>query len=347
MWLISAKDLQFRLRRFVIAVAVTAIVFGMALAFDSIKRALQAEVPRIVGLFHADGWVVARGASGPFTTAQVIPSSTAAELRDEPGVGRADPVVVSRSVVDAGERVDVNVVGYRLGGLGTPPTDEGRAPRSRGEVVVTEPIDAVIGTRIRLGGKVLRVVGRNADARYNFGVPTVFISLADAQTLAFDARPLAMAVAVTGSPRLPPGLALLSNDQVEDDMRRVIKGGIGTIDFTSALLWLVAAGIIGSISYLTALERTRDFAVFKATGMPGRTIAGGLAAQAVFLAIVSAFVAIGLAHLIVLGIPFPADIGGASILQLVVISVVVGILASFASLRRLRTTDPAVAFGGA
>jgi putative ABC transport system permease protein len=156
-----------------------------------------------------------------------------------------------------------------------------------------------------------------------------------------------MAVAVTGSPRLPPGLALLSNDQVEDDMRRVIKGGIGTIDFTSALLWLVAAGIIGSISYLTALERTRDFAVFKATGMPGRTIAGGLAAQAVFLAIVSAFVAIGLAHLIVLGIPFPADIGGASILQLVVISVVVGILASFASLRRLRTTDPAVAFGGA
>jgi putative ABC transport system permease protein len=146
---------------------------------------------------------------------------------------------------------------------------------------------------------------------------------------------------------LPPDLALLSNADVEDDMRRVIEGGITTIDFTSVLLWLVAAGIIGSITYLTALERTRDFAVFKATGMPMRTIAGGLAAQAVILALAAALIAVGLAHLIVLGIPFPADIGAPSVVQLVVVSVVVGLLASFASLRRIRTTDPALAFGGA
>jgi putative ABC transport system permease protein len=277
----------------------------------------------------------------------VLPSSIAADLRQQREVTRADPVVVSRSVVDAGEQLDVNVVGHRIDGLGTPPVDEGRPARSRGEAVVTEPIDAAVGDRIRLGGQAFRVVGRNEDARYNFGVPTVFLSLADAQALAFDGRPLAMAVAVEGAPRLPAGLALLSNGDVEDDMRRVIEGGISTIDFTSVLLWLVAAGIIGSITYLTALERTRDFAVFKATGMPMRTIAGGLAAQAVVLAVAAALIAVGLAHLIVLGIPFPADIGAPSIVQLVVIAIVVGLVASFASLRRIRTTDPALAFGGA
>ena len=347
MWLISAKDLQFRLRRFVIAVTVTAIVFGMALAFDSIKRALQAEGPRIVALFDADRWVVAKGVTGPFTTAQVIPSSVATELRRQQGVRRADPVVVSRSVLEADKDFDVNVIGFRVGGLGTPPTDEGRAPRANDEVVITEPISADVGSKVRLGGATFRVVGRNQNASFNFGIPTVFVPLASSYELVFDSRPLANAVAVRGTFKLPAGLEALTNDDVEEDMRRPLKGGISTIDFVSLLLWLLAAGIIGSIIYLTALERSRDFAVFKATGMPMRIITGGLAAQSVFLALIAAIIAVGLAHLIVLGIPFPSDISPASIAQLVVISLVVGLVASVSSLRRVRHTDPALAFGGA
>jgi len=346
MWMISARDLQFRLRRFVIAVAVTAIVFGMALAFDSIKRALQAEGPRIVAVFDADGWVVAKGVSGPFTTAQVVPADLAEELVAS-GATKADPVVVGRSTADANERLDVNVIGFRLGGLGSPPVDEGRVPRARGEVVVTNPMDVEIGGRIRFGTETFRVVGRNHSARYNFGDPTVFLALRDAQALAYGGRPLATAIAVKGSPEVPGELDFLTNVQVEDDMRRPIEGGISTINFTSLLLWLIAVGIIGSIIYLTALERTRDFAVFKATGMPMRTIAGGLVAQAVLLAAIAAIVAIGLAHLIVLGIPFPAEIAAPSITQMVVIALVVGVVASLTSLRRVRKTDPALAFGGA
>lgn len=347
MWLISARDLQFRLRRFVIAVTVTAIVFGMALAFDSIKQALQAEGPRIVDLFHAERWVVAEGVSGPFTTAQVIPSSTASDLREQPGVSAADPVVVSRSVVEADEDFDVNVIGFRIGGLGVPPTHQGRAPRSAHEVVITKPIDADVGSVVHLGGKRFRVVGRNDDASFNFGVPTVFVPLEAAYDVVFDGRRLANAIAVRGAPDLPPTLEALSNHNVEVDMARPLKGGISTIDFVSLLLWLLAAGIIGSIIYLTALERSRDFAVFKATGMPMRTITSGLAAQAVFLALIAGVLAIGLAHLIVLGIPFPSRIGASSIAQLLVIAFLVGLVASVASLRRVRTTDPALAFGSA
>jgi putative ABC transport system permease protein len=347
MWLISAKDLQFRLRRFVIAVTVTGIVFGMALAFDAIKQALQAEGPRIVHLFHADQWVVANGASGPFTTAQVIPSSVASELREQPSVRDADPVVVSRSVVEAENDFDVNVIGFRIDGMGAPPIHEGRAPRAIDEVVVTKPIDAEVGSVVRIGGKRFRVVGRNDNASFNFGIPTVFLPLAPAYDVVFDGRALANAIAVRGDAQLPPTVEVLSNHEVEVDMRRPLKGGISTIDFVSLLLWLLAAGIIGSIIYLTALERSRDFAVFKATGMPMRTITGGLAAQAVFLALLAAVLAIGLAHLIVLGIPFPSRIGASSIAQLLVIAFFVGLVASVASLRRVRTTDPALAFGGA
>ena len=40
-WLVSVRDLQFRARRFVIAVVVTSLVFGIALAIDGMRRSVQ------------------------------------------------------------------------------------------------------------------------------------------------------------------------------------------------------------------------------------------------------------------------------------------------------------------
>ena len=51
------------------------------------------------------------------------------------------------------------------------------------------------------------------------------------------------------------------------------------------LLWIVAAVIIGSVVYLSALERQRDFAVLKAIGMSNRTLLASLALQAVLVAL--------------------------------------------------------------
>ena len=61
MWLVSARDLQFRARRFVVAVVVTSLVFGIALAIDGMRRSVQRETPAIVALFGADQWIVAHG----------------------------------------------------------------------------------------------------------------------------------------------------------------------------------------------------------------------------------------------------------------------------------------------
>ena len=91
MWLISARDLQFRSRRFVIAVVVTALVFGIALAIDGMRRSVQREVPAIVAMFHADQWVVSHGATGPFTTTRVLAASTVGSVRSAPGVKRRMP----------------------------------------------------------------------------------------------------------------------------------------------------------------------------------------------------------------------------------------------------------------
>ncbi len=347
MWLIAVRDLQFRRRRFVIAVAATALVFGTALLLDGATHSMKNEVTRIVGLFDADRFVVARRATGPFTTAVAIPDDVASDLAV--AGGRADPFIVSRATIDAGGLVDVNLVGYRPGGLGMPPVDEGRAVRRAGEAVVSSSLDLGLGDRVRVGDRRLRVVGRSDGIRFNFGLASVFATLRDAQAVVFGGEPLAMGIALRGAEltALPPGTKAVTNAVAESDLRRTLKSGVDTVDFIDILLWLVAAGIVGSIVYLTALERTRDFAVLKATGSSNRSIIGGLAFQAIVLSISAAVVAVGIAFALKPGFPFPVELEASSVVRLVVVAILVGLLASLAGLRRAVSADPALAFGGA
>ena len=345
MWLVSVRDLQFRARRFVIAVIVTSLVFGIALAIDGMRRSVQSETPAIVALFGADRWVVAQGATGPFTTTRVLGATAADAVRRQPGVKRADPVVLSRTVI-ANPAKDANLVGHVLGGLGSPPISEGRSAQKSGEAVLSSGVSIDVGARILVGGKAFRVVGKTPNGRYYFGVPTVFVSLRDAQEIVFKGQPLVMGIAVKGTTRALAGTTTVTNSQVVSDLNRPLAGGVQSIVVMAVLMWLIAAGIIGLIVYLSAIERMRDFAVFKATGAPSRVIVGGLMLQAVIVSLVAAVVGVGVSKLVGLGLPFPSELGAAGILQLFAISVVVGVLASLAGVRRALTTDPAVAFGG-
>lgn len=346
-WLVSARDLQFRARRFVVAIVVTALVFGIALAIDGMRRSVESEVPAIVEVFDADTWLVATGAKGPFTTTKVFPADAAEAVRGTEGVDRADPVVLSRAVITTDTERDANLIGHVPGGLGSPHISEGRAARERGEVVLSPGAKVAVGESVEIEGDTFEVVGLSDEGRYYFGAPTAFVMLRDAQTIVFKGQPLAMGIAVEGTPdALPDGLIARTNGQVEEDLRRPIAGGVQSIVVTAALLWIIAAGIIGLIVYLSALERLRDFAVFKATGAPSRIIVGGLMLQAVFVSLVAAILAIGVSKVVGLGLPFPSKLGVSGIVQLLVIGIVVGVLASLAGVRRALGTDPAAAFGG-
>ena len=151
-----------------------------------------------------------------------------------------------------------------------------------------------------------------------------------------------------GSPReLPTGTSTTSNETAADDLRLTIKSATKTIDFVALLSWLIAAGVIGAIIYLTAIERTRDFAVLRATGVGNRAIVGGLMVQSLLLAIVAALLAVPLALVLRIGMPLPSTLSIDSLVKIVAVGIVVGVISSLAAVRRALTTDPALAFGGA
>jgi putative ABC transport system permease protein len=204
------------------------------------------------------------------------------------------------------------------------------------------------GDRLDVNGRGLRVLDVPKGMTYFAGIPRVTVSLRLAQRLGLEGRRLATAIVVKGRPaRVPSGLTLLENSEVAKDLERPIVQAKDTISFIRILLWLVAAGIIGAIVYLSALERVGDFAVLKAIGVSVRDLVAGLLAQAVLLSLLSAVLAIGLQALIAPAVAMSVEVPLTTFLTMPVVAVVVGGLASILGLRRALSVDPALAFGGA
>jgi putative ABC transport system permease protein len=347
MWLLSLRDLQWRRRRFAIAVGATGLVFAMSLLMAGVSTTLHNEPRRIIAAVDADAWIVAEGASGPFTTSEVIAAAAADRVADTRGVRRADPLIALHSTIRDGALKDVNLIGFRVGGVGSPPVEEGRAPRREGEAVADVALGVDPGDTVVVSGRRLRVVGLADDVTFYFGTPTLFAPIEDVQALAFGGQPLAMAIVTRGTPEtVPDGLAVMTDDAVRRDLERVLTNGSESIDFMNVLLFLVAAGIVGSMIYLSALERSRDFAVLKATGAGNGGLLAGLALQAVVLSVAAAAVAAVLARLLGPTFPFEVELTAAAVARLAVVAVVIGLVASAIGFRRVAGADPALAFGG-
>src|SRR5579859_5555390 len=142
MWRVGLFDLLHRRRRFVMAVIATSLAFGLSLLMAGTIAHLKNETNRIVALFHADGFVVAAGGTGPFTTTRLLPASVAGVLARMPGVVRADAFVNARENLKG---KDVNVLGVVPGGLGSPKIHAGRLPRRSGEAVADTTLGYHIG----------------------------------------------------------------------------------------------------------------------------------------------------------------------------------------------------------
>jgi putative ABC transport system permease protein len=82
----------------------------------------------------------------------------------------------------------VQLIGYRIGGLGGPPAVVAGRPllQTRYEMVIGGDARLPVGTEIRIGRLFFRVVGLTEGIVSNSGDPVAFISLQDAQEIQFS-----------------------------------------------------------------------------------------------------------------------------------------------------------------
>ena len=349
MWLITLRDLQWRRRRFAIAIGATALVFAMALVIAGIAASFRAEAARTVAAVGADAWVTSEDVTGPFTTFASLPIEHEQTLEMDSAVRTADPLIVLRQtyLTGGGGAKDVTLIGHRPGGLGTPPVARGRPAASQREIAVDASAKFDLGETFVVGTTSFTVVGVTEGLHFFAGLPAAYVVLPDAQELAFGGTEFVTAFVTEGVPTgLIPSLKVSTNENARKDLMRPLLSAIQTIDLCQLLLWAVAAAIIGSVVYLSALERVRDFAVLKATGASTRSLYAGLALQAILVSLVAGALAVGIAHAIGPTFPLAVEIPTGSYALLPGVALIVGILASIAGLRRTATVDPALAFGG-
>lgn len=346
MFLLTLRDLQYRAVRFAIAIVGTSLVFAMVLLMAGLSAQFRREPQTTVEAVGGQTWIIPEGVTGAFTSGATMPAELSDELVDA-GASRADPVVVVRHTASSGDETrDILVFGHVLGGLGTPDAVDGRQADAEGQVVASEESDLAVGDTTMIGGREFSVVGTTTDRTIFGGTPLVFMPLTDAQELVFQGQPVATAIVVEGDVAAPEGTSARSVEETWRDALRPLEKPVGAIDVVQILLWLVAATIIGAVVYLSALERRRDFAVMKAVGASSRGLLAGLAAQSIVVALLAALVATGIQAALVPVFPIPVNVPASAYVQLPILALLAGALASLSGLRKAVNVDPALAFSG-
>ena len=344
---LAIRDLQFRRRRFAIAIVGASLVFGLSLVVQGLAESFDRETSDTLSNLGVGRWFVSSRSTGPFTGFTPLGQSQIDAL--ETGIGgTASRLLTTRQPIGSGsDRQDAGLVGVEPGALGGPRhLAAGRAVAGDGEAVVSEIAEVPVGKTILVGGVKLRVVG-TVDLTLLGGGAVVYTSLRQAQTI-LGAGPLVTVVVGSTAPRrLPPEVVMLSGSEVHEATLRPLEAAIGTIAMMRSILWLVAALIVGSILYLNALERSRDVAVMKAIGVSSGSIIGSMLCEAAVITVVSGAVADVISVAIAPVFPMRVTITPTWLVVLPLFALVVSGVACLGAVRRAVSVEPAMAFGGA
>ena len=346
---ITISDLLYRRRQFLIATLGAGLVFAMTLLLAGLTAGFSTEINQTVGGFHADAWVVKTGSSGRIASLAPMAEGMALRVAREPGVRRAIPVVVLPQTASVnGGLQGVNVVGALVGSApAKQPLAAGTEVSGPGQAVVDARLGVRAGGTIAISGRPFTVVGVTQDRTLLGGIPNVYTGLRDAQAVAFQGAPIISAVVVTGvPPSIPAGMAVFTASGIERASLGQMATAVQSINNSKLFMWAIAAVIVASLVYVTALERTRDFAVLKALGASSGKLYVGLAFQAVLVALIAAVIAVVLAQFMTGVFKQPVDFPASAFVVLPLSAVAVGLLSSLIALRRAVAADPAKAFAG-
>jgi putative ABC transport system permease protein len=335
----ALRDLWWRRRRYLVSIIGCGLVFATSLLMSGLAASFTSELDNTIASFHAQGFLVPDGTTGPFTGAKPFPRSVLPA-----GVA---PFTFMIQMADPAQPKAVVLFGVERGGGNEPKVISGHQLQNDNQALVYDSSPFDTGSHILIGGHSYLVVGRVDHFTMNVGSPGVAVSVTQVQhDLLAGADIVTGGVVTHAGVRAPAGYHIVSNGSARDDALRVLGPARQAINSIKVLLWVVAALIVGSVLFLAAIERTKEFAVFKAIGTPTAGLAAGLMLQGVVLAVLASVIAIAVALAAQPAFPIPVAIPASSLVALPLLAIVVGCAGGGFGLRRAVGVDPALAFGG-
>ena len=293
-----------------------------------------------------------------------------AQVRAVDGVGAVGRIGQGTySVTADGSITGAAVIGYEKRSLGAPETlTAGRYPTADGEGIANES-DASAGfdlgdvVTVQPGGYRIRIVGQSKDTNLQAS-PTIFAKYGtweqavqaanpDAQT------PLPNALGVRPAPGVTPQQVVTRINAVDDSLEALTRGdaatkapGVAQVGRSFLVIFflyaLVIPLVIGLFFLIVTLQKARSLTVLRAIGARSSTLVRGLLAQV--LVVVGLGVVIGtllflpLSFMRIGSIPlsFDAPAVGAWAVGILVL----GLISSWFSARRVLRIEPAAALSG-
>lgn len=335
MLLLILRDLQYRRWRVGLTIILMGIVMTLLFIMTGLVEQFNAEPYMATERAGGDmNWVVDQGTGGPFTSPKPVAAERFAEV---PG----EPILVAPSAIDGSQ---VRLVARAYDTILEPGLVEGRYPSGPGDVVIDESAGLSVGQNVALGGQPATIVGLTRDATVLAGVPIAFVTLGFGQSVAVNGQDLLLAKLTDQTPEVDSALKVLSPTQIGDDALVPLDGAIASVTLIKVLLWLITVIIIAAIIYITALERTRDFAVLKAVGGRTPSLGGSLLAQGLVMTLLAVVIAGLLQLAIAPSFPLKVRVPSSAWITIGGGAALAALLAGGAGVMRVRSTSPAEAF---
>jgi putative ABC transport system permease protein len=346
--LVAFPDLRARALRFAVTAVGMALILAITVLMSGFSAGFELRANRLLDVVGADGYVVVSGAPGAMTSRAPFPAAALDAVRLDPGVVKADPLLmVQDGVVIDGAPVGVVVVGAEPGGFGWPTVVAGREPAGDREIIADREVGLELGDELQLRGTTFEVVGLTTRLTWDMTVAGIVMPIGVVQDEFAGGQELVTAIGFEGDLRSAPpdGLEVQDRATAFDDLMARTEAAESSIDAFALTLWIIAVILVGSVLYVAAIERTRDFAVLKATGAATLDVVAGLAAQAVVIGLAAGLLAIGLAFLVRPIYPGLISLTWWVYWPVLPISLAISFVGSLVGLRRAVTVDPANAFG--
>jgi putative ABC transport system permease protein len=187
---LAVYDLKLHKGRFIATILGVGLLFTIVLAMNGLYRGNIYEGLAVIKATNPDLWVVERYRGGPFNEQSALAEYYHHSIKAVPGVEKACPFIyytMERKIGDQSRHF--SIIGYDVfTGLGGPQgIIAGRSLRqAHYEMVADKKLGVRLGDRVALGLHTYTVVGLAQGAIDTNGDPLVFLSLPDAQEVAFQ-----------------------------------------------------------------------------------------------------------------------------------------------------------------
>lgn len=329
------RDIILGRRRTGAVVGLLAIVMTLLFVMNGLVNQFNVEPKLATASIGGDRyWTVSEASTGPITS-----PITDAQLASVDGV----PVTLGMTSLDGARAL---VVGRQsLAEV----TDRvvGRWATSSGELVVDASTGLTVGDQTLLGGRVVSVVGVIDDGTVLAGVPLVFTTLDQATSVLASGTQDALVGVLTDAPPglpLPPGTKVLTSEEVAADAFLPLSNAVSTVTLVNSLLWVIAIIVTAAVTYLSAIERTREFAVLKAIGASSRAVGLSQLLQGMLTALLAAAVAAVLQQFVAPLFPMTVRVPDAAFVRIPALAAAVALVAGAAGTRHAIRVQPSEAF---